>query len=85
MQNTEVKPKRKRIVNDPMRRVEKVEINSRNMHYQPNAQQNKVKNWIAMFSETFFEGRLITNEARQMLKEAREYGFEIPLNIQHIR
>jgi hypothetical protein len=86
MQTEEVKvKKRPRISIDPMRKFEKVEITVNSPRQLKADIKTKLRNWIVMFSDTYFAGRIVTKEAVETINEARSYGIEIPENIKHIR
>lgn len=85
MQTEEVKTKRKRIGIDPMKKFEKVEFTSNTPKHIKQEIKIKLRNWVAVFSETYFPGRIIAKESIEMIREAREYGIEIPENIKHIQ
>jgi hypothetical protein len=86
METEQVKvKKRQRISIDPMRKFEKVEITVSSPKNLKAEVKTKLRNWIVMFSDTYFSGRIITKEAVNAINEARSYGIEIPDNIKHIR
>jgi hypothetical protein len=80
----EQKSKRIRIGVDPMRRFEKVVITTRNIEHHKINSRERVEKYINTFSQTFFKGRLISQEAHEMIKDAKAHGIRIPENISHL-